>query len=208
MSETGAREAWDGARATEPSAADADFVAFVFDGPEVGLAEMLDARENRARIQRDLLAESLDGETLFSATLAIPGPHKTSSVLERAFAELVGALEAGLAGVRMRARTRLSGAPGPELLMLVKMPALELKRLAIDVEECHPLGRLADFDVVELTDGMPRPVSRTELGLAPRRCLICGDEAKACARSRAHTVKDMQVAIAEIIRQGGCCKNG
>lgn len=208
MSETGVREAWDGARATEPSAADADFVAFVFDGPEVGLAEMLDARENRARIQRDLLAEALAGESLLSATLSIPGPHKTSAVLESAFRELICALESGFSGARVRSRTRISDASGPELLMLVRMPALELKRLAIDVEEHHPLGRLADFDVVELTDGMPRPVSRTELGLAPRRCLICGDEAKACARSRAHTVKDMQVAIAEIIRQGGCCNNG
>lgn len=188
--------------------AGADPVALVFDGPEVGLAEMLDARENRARIQRDLLAEALAGESLFSATLSIPGPHKTSDALERVFAELVEAVTSRLGGARVRARTRLSGAPGPELLMLVKMPALELKGIAVDVEESHPLGRLADFDVVELTDGMPRPVSRTELGFPPRTCLICGGEAKACARSRAHTVREMQETIAEIIRQGGCCTNG
>lgn len=208
MSEMHACDAGAKAMPSGSPAAEAAFVASVFDGPEVELAEMLDARERRARIQRDLLAEALPGETLLSATLSIPGPHKTSAVLECAFRELVRALESGFSGARVRSRTRISDASGPELLMLVRMPALELKRLAIDVEEHHPLGRLADFDVVELTDGMPRPVSRTELGLAPRRCLICGGEAKACARSRAHTVKDMQVAIAEIIRQGGCCNNG
>lgn len=192
----------------ESPSVDADFVTSVFDGPAVELADMLDAREHRAQVQRDLLADALPGEALFSATLSIPGPHKTSAVLEQAFNALVEAVESELNGAPTRARTRLSGAPGPELLMLIAMPALELKRHAIDVEESHPLGRLADFDVVELTDGMPRPVSRTELGFPPRRCLICGGEAKACARSRAHTVQEMQVTIAEIIRQGGYCNNG
>ena len=147
------------AMASGAPTADAAFVASVFDGPEVELAEMLDARENRARIQRDLLAEALPGETLLSATLSVPGPHKTSAVLESAFRELVRALESGFSGARVRSRTRISDALAPAAT-LVKMPALELKHLAIDVEEHHPLGRLADFDVVELTDGMPRPVSR------------------------------------------------
>lgn len=177
--------------------------ADVFDGPSVELPAMLDARERRAACQRRLLAEADEGESLLSATLSIPGPHKTSAVLEGVFDELMAAADAALADVPVRRRTRLGGPAGPELMELVGLAPEELKRRMTGIEQDHPLGRLADLDVLGRGDAAPRSVSRTELGLPPRRCLICDGEAKACARSRAHTVYEMQEKIAEIIQQGG-----
>ena len=138
-----------------------------------------------------------------SITLSIPGPHKTSDVLERVFDELVDQAVASLDGAAVRERTSLGGVSGPELMMLVELEPLELKRRVSAVEETHPLGRLADLDVLGRTGDTLFSVQRTEIGLAPRRCLICDGEAKACARSRAHTVLEMQEKIAEIISQGG-----
>lgn len=176
----------------------------VFCGPEAALPDMLDARERRAACQRWLLAEAEAGESLLSITLSIPGPHKTSDVLEAVFDELCTRAEEALDGAPVRERTRLGGVSGPELLMLVGLEPLELKRRVSAVEETHPLGRLADLDVLGRTGDTLYSVQRTEIGLPPRRCLICDGEAKACARSRAHTVSDMQERIAEIISQGGC----
>lgn len=177
--------------------------ADVFDGPSVELPAMLDARERRAACQRRLLAEADEGESLLSATLSIPGPHKTSAVFERVFDDIMAAADAALADVPVRRRTRLGGPAGPELMELVGLAPEELKRRMTGIEQDHPLGRLADLDVLGRGDAAPRSVSRTELGLPPRRCLICDGEAKACARSRAHTVYEMQEKIAEIIQQGG-----
>ena len=178
-------------------------VSRVFCGPEAQLPDMLDARERRAAMQRTLLAGARDGESLLSITLSIPGPHKTSDVLERVFDELVDQAVASLDGAAVRERTSLGGVSGPELMMLVELEPLELKRRVSAVEETHPLGRLADLDVLGRTGDTLFSVQRTEIGLTPRRCLICDGEAKACARSRAHTVLEMQEKIAEIISQGG-----
>ena len=178
-------------------------VAMVFDGPEAALPDMLDARERRAACQRELLADAHDDESLLCITLSIPGPHKTSPVLEHVFDVLAAQAEAALDGAAVRERRALGGVSGPELLMLVALPARETKRRVVQVEQVHPLGRLADLDVLGRTGDTLFSVQRTELGLPPRRCLICDGEAKACARSRAHTVYEMQETIAQMIEQGG-----
>lgn len=177
--------------------------ATVFDGPEVTLPQMLDARERRASEQRRLLESARPGETLLCVTLGVPGPVKTSEALEWAFDQIVVAARLALGEAPVSSSERLGGPTGPELLMLVSMDALGLKRSMVHIEEEHPLGRLADIDVVGRAGAMPRPLSRLDLGLAPRNCLVCGREAKLCARSRAHGVPEMQRKIASIIEEGG-----
>ncbi len=59
------------------------------------------------------------------------------------------------------------------------------------------IGRLFDLDVIR-PDG--RQVSRTELGLPQRLCLICGNPAKDCARSRRHTVAELQEKTRSILQ--------
>ena len=189
--------------ATDKTASLSQRASVVFAGPEAALPDMLDARERRAARQCALLADAGDGESLLSITLSIPGPHKTSAVLERIFDVLVARVELAIADAPVRERCRLGGVSGPELLMLVGLDAHELKRRMVDIEQTHPLGRLADLDVLGRTGDTLFSVQRTELGCPPRSCLICDGEAKACARSRAHTVSEMQEKIAEIISQGG-----
>ena len=44
-----------------------------------------------------------------------------------------------------------------------------------------------------------RAISRSDLNLPSRRCLICQEDAKVCGRSRKHSVADMQAAITHLI---------
>ncbi len=58
------------------------------------------------------------------------------------------------------------------------------------------MGRLLDIDVIA-PDGMK--ISRTDVGMPVRRCLLCGQDAPACARSRTHTAAELFQRANEII---------
>ena len=178
-------------------------VSAVFAGPQVSLPQMLDARERRAAAQARLAAAAPAGASLLCLTLAIPGPVKSSPALAWVFERLREAVEGALAEAEVYERLELGGATGHELLMPVGMVPAELKRRMVALEEEHPLGRLADLDVFDAGAHELRLLSRADFGLPLRRCLICEGEAKACARSRTHTVEAMQDKIASIIYEGG-----
>ena len=66
--------------------------------------------------------------------------------------------------------------------------------IATEIEESHPRGRLFDMDVIG-TDGMK--LSRGTY----RKCIICGCQAQECARSRKHSVEELQAKIEELLNQ-------
>ena len=68
----------------------------------------------------------------------------------------------------------------------------KIKELTTELEENHPFGRLFDMDVIG-TDG-----EKLSRGVY-RKCLICGCQAHECARSRKHTVAEMQAKIEEML---------
>ena len=81
---------------------------------------------------------------------------------------------------------------GPEMLLCVSASAEKIKDLTTQIEENHPYGRLFDMDVIG-TDG--QKLSRPSY----RKCLICDCQAQECARSRKHTIAEMQDKIEEIL---------
>ena len=104
----------------------------MFNGEKVTLLEMLDAREQRAATQKELL-ETAPEASLLSATMNIPGD-----------------------------------------------------------------GRLVDLDVLWGNEEL-KSLHRGDLGLPPRRCFVCQEEAKVCGRNRRHSLEAMQEKITEII---------
>jgi holo-ACP synthase len=177
-----------------------DFYKKVFAGPSVSLEDMLWARERRATLQRRLCVYAPSESSLLSMTLRIPGPHKSSSVFTVVFDSLVSAINETLSTQRVFNRIRLNEATGPELLETVECNAFWLKRTMVAVEQFHPLGTLVDLDVFDIETKQFRPLSRTEIGYPLRTCLVCGGPAKLCARSRAHSVEEMQQCVASIIQ--------
>ena len=159
-------------------------------GTEVRLEDMLECREERARLQQEFLQRY--GLPIVSFCMNIPGPVKTNERIRTAFDLGKGRLLSRLP-VQPSACAEKHERTGDELLLAVDLPAPELKRIAIAVENDGPVGRLFDMDVID-TDG--RKLSRPE----PRRCIICKAVAQECARSRRHTVADMQRAVEEILR--------
>ena len=156
---------------------------------EVTLMEMLEAREKRALRQQALLREF--GRTLICFTMNIAGPVKNSPSIRRGF---------GLGKRLLLEQLRVAGIPvlhaeqsdentGCELLLVPEAEPLTVKALTAQLEEYSPLGRLFDMDVLRPD---AQKVDRRELGLPGRKCLLCGGPAAACARSRTHTVAQLQ----------------
>ena len=84
---------------------------------------------------------------------------------------------------------------GYEAYLITPMPLLEAKRVAVDIEDTHPLGRLFDIDVI---DAQGIPVSRDRVGGQPRRCLVCDHEARYCMRMRWHTQEEIWARIKQM----------
>lgn len=166
---------------------------------EVALEDMLNARERRAAIQQSFLDEF--HRPLVCLTLNIPGPVKVLDRVPEAFdrgcRRILDVLdEAGFTVLRqlvIREKT------GYELFLSVNGDAVEIKERMAAIEDGGRLGRLYDIDVIRL-DG--QKVSREEFGLAPRTCLLCGQPAHACSRSRRHSVAELVEEIQTILREG------
>ena len=88
----------------------------------------------------------------------------------------------------------ITPATGPEAILVIDCQAQALKQALSTLEDEHPLGRMWDMDVIGLDTGA---ISRAHLGLAPRLCLVCGEAAHACARSRAHPLEELVKVIEE-----------
>ncbi|MDO5391814.1 MAG: citrate lyase holo-[acyl-carrier protein] synthase [Eubacteriales bacterium] len=90
----------------------------------------------------------------------------------------------------------INEATGNEAYYVIQSDPLIIKKLTSDLEDESELGRLFDMDVLRPNG---EKVDRAELGLSPRRCLICGGPAKECARSHTHTVEQLQERTLQIL---------
>ena len=160
----------------------------------VSLPQLLAARDARAALERDLIARHADC-TLVVLTVVVPGAEKRTEASLLVARAACAALDKLLAA-HCRHRLERDLATGFEAYWLVDLPQLEAKRRTVELEDTHPLGRLFDADVI-LPGG--RPLSRTELGAPPRRCLLCDREARFCMRNGSHTREELHAKIAQMI---------
>ena len=163
---------------------------------EVSLQEMLVTRERRAIRQKVLL--STYGKTMICFTMNIAGPVKNSSLIRRGYALGKRLLRQQLevAGIPIAYSEEIQEKTGNEAIFLLDADPLAVKAITVEIEDQPAVGRLFDMDVL-CPNG--RKVDRQELGLSGRKCLICGGMAQACARSRAHTVSELQKKTQEIL---------
>ena len=163
----------------------------------VTLAEVLESRDERAARQAFLIKEY--SAPLISFTVVCPGPVKQTKTSGMLFSEGVKALEKELAesDIPVLFKEIREKKTGNEALYSVGTDEKTLKRLCSGIEDTHKYGRLFDMDVIS-ADGTP--VSRTQLGMPGRKCLLCGRDAHACARSRAHSVEELQKEIERLTK--------
>lgn len=165
---------------------------------QVALPDMLEARERRVRIQEQLLAAR--GLPLISFTMNIPGPVKLLPHVEAAFEDGLKAVEQALSArkIPLACRETVREKTGPEAFFCAAALPETLKEIAVEIEDRDAVGRLYDLDVIR-PDGSK--VSREDLSLPVRKCLLCGEPAHACARSRRHSVEELTKEIGRILEE-------
>lgn len=159
----------------------------------VTLEEMLSARDARCEKQRELLAAH-PGLTLVVLTVVLPGKVKRNEGSLLTARAAMEAMEKAFEG-RIAYREERDLETGYEAYWALKGELHEVKHRTVELEETHPLGRLFDLDVIA-PDGVP--VSRGEIGVKPRRCLLCENEARYCMRNKTHTYEEILRKIKEM----------
>jgi len=152
---------------------------------EYTVNDLLEAREKRVELMARLLKK-------FKAPLLVmrvnyPGLKKTNDVTLNII-DAMKALICMILGEKVCFKSLQQGAEGPIFLVVVEEEVLVLKRIAIDLEEQHALGRCLDLDVY---DRMGRCISRNELGYPRRKCYLCEDYAQHCVRARRHSEREV-----------------
>lgn len=177
----------------------------------ITLDELLASRDARHAMQQKLMAEH-SGKTLVCLTVVMPGSVKRnqqSLIVARAAVKAMRKAynisddllpETELLTNELKAETgeclvERDLNTGYEAYLITPLPLLEAKRVAVDIEDTHPLGRLFDIDVI---DAQGIPVSRDRVGGQPRRCLVCDHEARYCMRMRWHTQEEIWARIKQM----------
>ncbi len=165
----------------------------------ITLPLLLTSKENRAALQRQLLAPYADrGDiSLVSFTVNYPGDIKLNDHTRRIFMAGAQGMEGLLAGVPVLHRERRALPTGPEGFWLLRLTPLQAKALTCSLEEEHPLGRLFDLDVLT-TGGLP--LQRQDVGFSARGCLLCGDTPTLCRREERHSIDEVIRHIHHLVK--------
>ena len=169
----------------------------VITGSPVTSGELRAARDQRVLKKWELLTPG--GEIcLVEFSLNIAGTVKTFPFARAAFREEVRELSDRLSRFSVLKTEVYEKNTGDCAFFLLKSQAIQVKKFLVSVEESHPLGRLFNLDVCG-PDGIS--VKRHDLGLLPRTCLVCGEDAHVCAQKKSHSMELIQWQTAKLFHE-------
>lgn len=158
-------------------------------GKEVQLLEVLASRDKRQVLQQECLFKH--SCCLLSISLISPGGVKKNKLLEYIFNRALQVIQSFIDknNIEINEKIILNEDAGLYSLFALEINPLTLKKHMIEIEESLPIARLWDLDVL---DENGKIISRTEVGNnLPRKCLICDNNAKVCARERKHSMNEI-----------------
>lgn len=164
----------------------------------ITLDQLLASRDARVEHQRKL-AENFPRASLICFTVMLPGPVKRDA---RSLTVARAGVKAIRAAFHILYEEERDLETGFEAYFVVDVPVPEAKRICCGIEDSHPLGRLMDIDVLRspIESGMTCPVSRTEIGLPERSCLLCEKPARECMRAHNHSPQEIQDTIDRMVQ--------
>ena len=161
---------------------------------EVTLTQMLEAREQRAFRQSQLIRDWNKPIVCFS--MNIPGPVKDSPLIRRGFRAGIASLDHRLPKAGILHREIKEAVTGCEAMYVVDLEPQALKRITTAIEDGHTLGRLFDMDVIgpDLCK-----LDRESVGGGSRNCIVCGAPGRGCASRRIHSVAELQNSVRQML---------
>ena len=147
--------------------------------------EILDAKEKRWLKQKEVISKTK--MNLISFKFNIPSWPKSSELITLAFSRITKQFLQFLDKNEINYSINKSDntSLGPELVMLSENDASILKKLAVEFEESHTIGRLLDIDIINTSyNSIDREIKR--------QCYFCGKIAIICMREQIHTPEELR----------------
>lgn len=167
------------------------------EGNSQTINQVLAAKDQRVALQQAIF-KKYPADTLVDVNLNIPGPIKNNQYLEKLFQTGIKQLENEWQelGYPYKLVSALDQDTGSENFYILALPIKKVKLSTVEFEDQTQLGRLFDADV--LVKDQARAISRKDLRRKVRQCFLCSRPAKECARSRRHSVSEMQEYISNL----------
>ena len=168
---------------------------------KVSVQDMAACREKRAGRQVELLKKYKGA--LISLTLNIPGEIKQSALIYKAFKLAERKISDRLKYLNMPVlfSQEISNFTGNELFICVQDEPVKIKKALCVLEEADDFGRLLDIDVLR-NDGSK--VSRKEINLPERQCILCPLPVSFCAPQRKHSLDALVNKTQDIMHNAVC----
>lgn len=167
------------------------------------LTEVLETRENRAKLQENLVKKFQRPVLAFK--LNIPGPVKNNDVIVKVFEKGKQEIKSIIQQHQWKLlyEKELNIKTGPEYFCVLDIDDAEILKIEMIKLEESSLGRIYDIDVLFEINNIISSIDRTKVGYPARKCFICDKEAKECGRNRTHSVEEMQQKLEELILKDG-----
>lgn len=154
------------------------------------IEEFLFDREKRVKHQEKLF-KSYKDKTLVTIRINYPGIEKSNYVTD----DIVNIIYNEILTYYKQYiiyNDRYKNKEGLVCHFIFDADFVSVKKLMIDIEEKHILGRCVDIDVYTMKDDKVIGISRSHLYKKPRKCFICDEDAKICSRSQAHSIEEIK----------------
>src|SRR5574344_875396 len=163
-----------------------------FAGPEIKLKDILEMKDRRVLLQRQMLKEHENSLISFSVMMA--GPVKQNEMSRFLFSEGLKEIRKMLDQRNVKiSKEHIEQSPGGDTALIsCDIDSMKLKKLCMELEQDIPFGRLLDIDVIS-SEG--NTITRAMANKESRCCIVCGKNGSGCARSRAHGVNELLDAI-------------
>ncbi|MDX8336402.1 citrate lyase holo-[acyl-carrier protein] synthase [Candidatus Cetobacterium colombiensis] len=153
------------------------------------LEEFLLMREKRVVIQNEIINNFKNPILVLRANY--PGEEKNHFV-PKYILEIMNEEILKIFNSNIIFQEKINSIEGPTYIYSLKENGRNIKKLAMEIENLHILGRCVDIDVFD-KDGYP--FSRKDFGGEKRKCLLCEEMAFVCGRNRTHSLKEIQEVI-------------
>lgn len=161
----------------------------------ITLLDLLEAKEQRAIKQQNLL--QVYNKPLISFTINYPGQIKDNAEVRQFFKLGCLAISTKFKTNSLIFEQQELLITGPQAFFIYDdIEVRSLKEKCIQLEQGNKSWcRLWDIDVFD-ADTLAA-LTRTKFAHSPRKCFICDQSAKECARSKAHSLSDIHSVITQ-----------
>ncbi|MEG1364546.1 MAG: citrate lyase holo-[acyl-carrier protein] synthase, partial [Cetobacterium sp.] len=153
------------------------------------LNKFLEDRETRAEKQYSLIEQF--NTPLLSLRPNYPGENKNDFIAVD-IVDIISKEIISILSDKIIYKEIIQSLEGKTYLFNIDIDSSELKKIAMEIEESHPLGRCVDIDIFNEESKL---LSRTDFGFSKRKCFICDELAFVCGRSFTHSHEEIKLNI-------------